>query len=454
MRLLLVFLLLSILISFSTRGQGSEVRDQKKSSSLTSDSRTLTSEFILDNGLKILVIPNQKAPAVVHMVWYKVGAIDEASGKSGLAHFLEHLMFKGTKEVPAGEFSKIIARNGGQDNAFTSEDYTAYFQLIAKEHLPLVMKMEADRMQNLSFDEANVLRERKVIIEERRFRVDNDPSARLHEEMSASLYRNSRYGIHTIGWLHEMEKLSKEDAIDFYKTYYAPNNAILVIAGDVNPDEAIQLAKKYYGDISPSKNIKARIIAEEPPHRTRQELILNDKDVKAPEWHSYYLAPSIIKGESKYAFPLLVLAYILGNDNTGLLYRSLVEEIKIASRIAVYYDPLALGETVFGISVHAKKDGRMLKTLMPSTLNKITRKIGNKELENAKRALIADFTFNQDSLSGLAFFYGRALAIGLPLKEIENWSKNIEGVTLKDVGEAASAILSGLPVTGILEPEK
>lgn len=454
MRFLLAFLLLSILTLFSTRVQGSEIRDQEKSSPLISDPRPLTPLFTLDNGLKILVIPNQRAPAVVHMVWYKVGAIDEVLGKSGLAHFLEHLMFKGTKEIPAGEFSKIIARNGGQDNAFTSEDYTAYFQLITKEHLPLVMKMEADRMQNLSLDEANVLRERKVIIEERRLRVDNDPSARLHEEMSASLYRNSRYGIHTIGWLHEMEKLSKEDAIDFYKTYYAPNNAILVIAGDVNPDEARKLAKKYYGDIPPSKNIKARIIALEPPHRTRQELILNDKDVRTPEWHSYYLAPSLIKGERKRTFPLLVLAYILGNDNTGLLYRALVEEVKIASKVAVYYDPLALGETVFGISIHAKKDVRMLKTIMPSTLKRITKKIGNKELENAKRALIADFTFNQDSLSGMAFFYGRALAIGLPLKEIENWSKNIEDVTLKEVGEAASVILSGPPVTGILEPEK
>ncbi len=201
----------------------------------------------LENGLEIVVVPDRRAPVVTHMVWYKVGGADEPPGKSGIAHFLEHLMFKGTDKIPAGEFSKIVARLGGQDNAFTAQDITAYFQRVAKEKLSQVMSMEADRMANLRLDEKEVLTERKVIREERRSRVDNDPSSLLQEQMMAALYIAHPYHTPVIGWDTEIRELSREDALRHYKKFYAPNNAILVVTGDVDPDQVVALAKDTYG---------------------------------------------------------------------------------------------------------------------------------------------------------------------------------------------------------------
>ncbi len=202
---------------------------------------------MLANGMQVVVIPDRRAPVITQMVWYKVGAADEPQGKSGIAHFLEHLMFKGTEKIAPGEFSKLIARNGGEDNAFTTHDATAYFQRVAADRLALVMGMEADRMVNLRLSEEDVTTERKVILEERRSRVDNDPSSILSEEMGAALYLAHHYGIPVIGWEHEMKSLSREDAIAFYKQFYAPNNAILVVAGDVEPQAVIKLAQDTFG---------------------------------------------------------------------------------------------------------------------------------------------------------------------------------------------------------------
>ena len=210
------------------------------------------SEFKLNNGLQVLVIPDHRAPVVTQMVWYKVGAADEPPGSSGIAHFLEHLMFKGTDLIPTGQFSKTIAKNGGEDNAFTNHDVTAYFQRVAKDRLPKVMEMEADRMANLRLSEQDVATERDVILEERRSRVDNDPGSILQEQMMAALYTNHPYGIPIIGWEHEIRALDREDAFSFYRRFYAPNNALLVIAGDVEPDEVRKLAEATFGKIAPS----------------------------------------------------------------------------------------------------------------------------------------------------------------------------------------------------------
>ncbi len=220
------------------------------------------SEFTLKNGLQVLVIPDHRAPVVTQMIWYKVGAADEPPGSSGIAHFLEHLMFKGTDLIPTGQFSKIIARNGGEDNAFTNHDVTAYFQRVAKDRLPKVMEMEADRMANLRLSEEDVATERKVILEERRSRVDNDPGSILQEQMMAALYANHPYGIPIIGWEHEIRALDREDALSFYRRFYAPDNAILVIAGDVEPEEVRRLAEETFGKLAPSDKVNGRAQAE------------------------------------------------------------------------------------------------------------------------------------------------------------------------------------------------
>src|SRR5262245_32466436 len=225
------------------------------------------SEFKLANGLTVVVIPDHRAPVVTQMVWYKVGAADEPPGSSGIAHFLEHLMFKGTDKIPTGQFSKIVAKNGGEDNAFTNHDVTAYFQRVAKDRLPLVMRMEADRMENLRLSEEDVKTERDVILEERRSRVDNDPGSILQEQMMAALYANHPYGIPIIGWEHEIAALNRDDALSYYRRFYAPNNAILVVAGDVEPDEVQKLAEETYGKLAPNPALNGnRHRPQEPEH--------------------------------------------------------------------------------------------------------------------------------------------------------------------------------------------
>ena len=245
--------------------------------------QTRAREFKLDNGMQVVVIPDHRAPVVTHMVWYRVGAADEPTGISGIAHFLEHLMFKATDKIPSGEFSKTVARNGGQDNAFTTQDTTAYFQRVAKDRLPLVMKMEADRMMNLQLAEKEVLTERDVILEERRMRVDNNPSSILGEMLMAQLYLHHPYRIPVIGWEHEIAKLSRNDALTFYKQYYAPNNAILIVAGDVEPDEVRKLATETYGLNKSNPALKSdRVRPRDPEHKVARRVEYRDARAGKP----------------------------------------------------------------------------------------------------------------------------------------------------------------------------
>ena len=240
------------------------------------------STFKLDNGMDVVVIEDHRAPVVVHMVWYRIGAADESPGHSGIAHFLEHLMFQGTKDVAPGDLSKIVAAQGGSDNAFTTQDYTAYFQRVAADRLELVMKLESDRMHNLNLTEKDVTTERQVILDERNERTDSDPGALLTEQMSAAQYLNHPYGVPVIGWRHEMEQLTRQDALDFYQANYAPNNAILIVAGDVKPDDVLALAKKYYGPIPPSDKIHPRVRPTEPPQLAERRMVLADPRVAQP----------------------------------------------------------------------------------------------------------------------------------------------------------------------------
>lgn len=270
------------------------------------------SQFELDNGMEVYVLEDHRAPVVVHTVWYKVGAADEPMGKSGIAHFLEHLMFKGTDKMAAGELSETVTRNGGSDNAFTSWDYTAYYQRVAADRLPLMMEMEADRMRNLQMTEEDVVTERNVVLEERNMRTENNPGALFMEQRRAAQYLNHPYAIPIIGWKHEIEQLNRDDAFAFYARYYAPNNATLVVAGDVDPDEVFEMAKTYFGPIAPTPDLTPRLRPTEPPQLSERRLSMSDPRVSQAYVTRTYLAPERNTGDQKEAAALQFLAALLG----------------------------------------------------------------------------------------------------------------------------------------------
>ncbi|HHC30066.1 MAG TPA: insulinase family protein, partial [Rhodobacterales bacterium] len=309
-------------------------------------------DFVLDNGMEVVVIEDHRAPVVVHMVWYRTGAADEPPGKSGIAHFLEHLMFKGTDDLAAGELSKVVEANGGTDNAFTSQDYTSYYQRVAADRLGLMMQMEADRMRDLVLEPEAVDTERNVILEERSTRTDSEPSALFREELGAALYRNHPYGIPVIGWRAEMAGLTRADALAFYQRFYAPNNAILVVAGDVAPDAVLALAKEHYGPLAPSPGIAPRARPQEPPSRAPRRLVFDDPRVANPSLLRSYLAPVREPGDQAEAAALVYLAELLGGDGaTSVLGQALQFDEPLAIYTHAGYAATSLDENTFSFVV-------------------------------------------------------------------------------------------------------
>lgn len=412
--------------------------------------------FRLANGMQVVVIENHRVPIVSHMVWYKVGAADEEPGKSGLAHLLEHLMFKGTPSVPPGEFSKIVARNGGRDNAFTSSDYTGYYQNVAADKLELVMRMEADRMRNLVLDEANFRTERDVVMEERRSRTENNPAAQLSEQMEAALYLNSAYRRPVIGWPDEIAALTLDDALAFYRRWYAPNNAILVVAGDVTADVVRPLAEKYYGAIARA-DTPPRDRTDEPPHRAERRVTLKDGRVAQPSWSRLYLAPSLGAGDKAMAYPLEVLADLVGGGATSRLYRSLVVEKGVAASVSAYYDSVAVGRTAFRVAATPRPGVPLdkLEGLIEQELARIVKEgFAPDEVERAKTRLRASAAYGRDSLHTGAQTLGQALASGLSVDEVETWPDRIKAVTPAQVAAAAAQVFNPKSsVTGLLLPD-
>src|SRR3954467_3123914 len=320
---------------------------------------TVTSErpasFTLGNGLNVVVIPDHRTPVVTQMIWYKVGSADETPGKSGLAHFLEHLMFKGTANHPAGEFSQTVLRIGGNENAFTATDYTGYFQRVPREQLPKMMEFEADRMTGLVLKDENVLPERDVVLEEFNMRVANNPDARLTEQIMAALYLNHPYGRPVIGWRQEIEKLDREDALAFYKRFYAPNNATLLIAGDVDIGEIRPLAERTFGQIAPQPAIPPhRIRPQEPVPAAPRTVTLSDPRVENPGLRRYYLVPSATTAAAGESPALDVLAQLMGNGSNSYLYRALVLDKSLAVSASAAYQGTSLDPTQFMISVSPK----------------------------------------------------------------------------------------------------
>ncbi len=404
--------------------------------------------FTLKNGLQVVVITNRRVPVVTQMVWYKVGAADEVRFKSGEAHFLEHLMFKATDKLKAGDFSKIVAKNGGQDNAFTSWDYTAFYQTVSADRLGLVMGMEADRMQNLHLTDATVTPERSVIIEERHQRTDREPADRLEEQAQATMFVHHPYGTPVIGWLHEMEGLTRQDEEKFYKTWYAPNNAVLVIAGDADAAQVRPLAEKYFGSI-PARAVPERVRVEEPPLTATRRVTLRDPEVRQPEWSRRTLAPSYHRGATQYAYALQILSEILGGGATSRLHRALVLDKKIATAAGSGYSPDAYDLSTFGLYVAPLPGADMDK--VEQAVDEVTAAllkdgVTAQEVEDAKVRLRRSAILERDSLSGPAEVIGQALAVGRTVDDVEAWPARIAAVTVEQVNEAAKAVLLGKDV--------
>ncbi|MCJ8143552.1 insulinase family protein [Ancylobacter sp. A5.8] len=415
------------------------------------------SQFTLDNGMQVVVVPDHRAPVVTHMVWYRVGSADEQPGKSGIAHFLEHLMFKGTEKHPTGEFSQVVAKLGGQENAFTSQDYTAYFQRVAKEHLPVVMGFEADRMTGLVLTDEVVLPERDVVLEERRMRTDNDPASQLSEASQAAMFTNHPYGHPIIGWEDEIKQLNREDALAFYRRFYTPNNAILVVAGDVDPDEVKKLAQESYGKVQPRAETAARVRPAEPTPRAERRLVLADARVGQPSLSRSYLVPSY-RGNQQESVALDVLSQVLGGGSTGRLYRSLVAEKGLAANAGAWYQSTALDDARFGLSASPRPDVPLEK--LEAALDEVIASIAANgpdagELERAKTRLVADAIYAQDNQATLARIYGAALATGSTVDDVQNWPEMVKTVTADQVREAAKRYLvTSRSVTSQLLPAK
>ncbi|MGI3903669.1 MAG: M16 family metallopeptidase [Janthinobacterium lividum] len=410
----------------------------------------------LDNGLEIVVIPDHRAPVVTHMVWYRNGSADDPVGKSGIAHFLEHLMFKGTATHPQGKFSEVVAELGGQENAFTSNDYTAYFQRIAKEHLGTLMGFEADRMTGLVLSDEVVDPERDVVLEERRMRTDTDPSQQLSETVQATLFSSHPYGKPIIGWKHEIETLDRRDAFAYYNRFYTPENAILIVAGDVGFDEVRRLAEDSYGKIPARGESPVRSRPQEPPPHAHRLVTLSDANVEQPSAQRVYLVPSYRTGGQD-AMALEVMAHHLGGGQTSKLYRALVLEQKIAVAAGAYYMGTSLDDTRFYIWA-MPVEGVTLEALdaaVDAVVTDVASTLAEPgDLARAKTRLVADAVYAQDSQATLARWYGAALTTGLTAEDVARWPAGIDAVTAEDVRDVSATWLTKKrAVTGFLLPE-
>ncbi|MBT2131546.1 M16 family metallopeptidase [Aliiroseovarius lamellibrachiae] len=415
-------------------------------------------EFKLDNGLQVVVIEDHRAPVVVQMLWYRAGAADEKPGVSGVAHFLEHLLFKATDTMAAGQLSRVVTENGGSDNAFTTQDYTAYYQRIAADRLGLIMQMEADRMRNLRLSEEDILTEREVILEERAQRTDSDPGALFYEQFRAASYLNHPYGIPVIGWRHEMETLSRQDALDFYRRYYAPNNATLVVAGDVQPDEVRSLAETHYGPLKPTADLGVRKRVEEPPQLAARRLRMADPRVAQPYLMRSYLAPERDSGAQEDAAALVYLAEILGGSGaTSVLGRALQFDQQIAVYVGANYSSVAMDDSGFGFVV-VPAEGVTLRNAEEALDAQIAsffeQGVDAEQFERIKFQIRAGEIYAQDDAYSRADRYGRALSSGLTLEDIDQWQGILQSVTPDDVMRVARNVLDKRQsVTGWLVPE-
>lgn len=415
--------------------------------------------FTLENGMQVVVIPNHRAPVVTHMVWYRVGAAEESPGKSGMAHYLEHLLFKGTEKIAPGEFSKTVKIMGGNDNAFTGQDYTAFFQSISVDHLETVMAMEADRMLNTNPPPAHFKSEKDVVLEERRQRTDNDPRAIFQEQLNSTLYTNHPYSIPVIGWMDEIKLYEWVDVKAFYDQWYAPNNAILVVSGDITAEKLKPLATKTYGAL-PRKEMKERTRPQIPPANGKTLLTLRDPSVHQPALVKIFLAPSESRNRAD-SLPLQVLSEIMDGGPTTRLYKNLVVDQKKATNIQFHYHSTALDYGSISLSAMPANDVTLeeLDGLIADEITKLLEGgVTEAETKDAIQRLQDEAIYARDSLAGPAMIFGSALTTGSTVADIENWPADIAKVTPEQIKAVAARYLNESkpwirpPVTGYMLP--
>lgn len=410
--------------------------------------------FELDNGMDVVVIEDHRVPVVVHMLWYRAGAADEEKGSSGVAHYLEHLLFRGTETLEPGEFSEIVAANGGTDNAFTSYDYTAYFQRVAADRLGLMMGMEADRMVNLKLAQEDLDTEREVVIEERNMRIENDPGALFREQRSAAQFIHHPYGTPVIGWRHEMEQMDLPDVRAFYDRFYAPNNAVLVVAGDVTPEEVRTLANANYGPLHANPEIGPRERVVEPEHLAERRIIMRDPRVSQPYVMRSYIAPERDAGDQKKAAALTLLAEVLGGGQTSVLNRKLQFETQNAIYTGAFYDGTSYDDTTFGMAV-VPAEGVSLEeaeeALDTAVAEFLEEGVDSAQLDRIKFQLKAQLIYARDDVNTLARRYGAALTSGLTVEDVQAWPQILQEVTEDDILAAAREVFDrDSSVTGYL----
>jgi zinc protease len=414
-----------------------------------------TFQFVLQNGLQVIVVPDHRAPVVTQLVVYKVGAVDDPPGISGLAHFFEHMMFRGTKSVPGGGFSQVVARNGGDDNAFTTHDYTVFHEQIAKDKFRTIAKLEADRMANLDLSENAVMAERDVVAEERRLRVDNDPQALVQEQAEASLYLSHPYGRPVIGWPDEIRRIGRAEAETFYRRHYAPNNAILIVAGDVTQEEVRSVAESEFGSLQ-ARELAPRVDYAQPRRMGESRITVPRKDAKVPLFLRLYRVQSYAEAAPGTAESLELLARLLGGDVTSALYHRLVIERRIATDVSVAYDGYARDSGQFSISASPRPGVPLdvVERAVDEVVGYYQHHTPNKaEFARAKAQLVSGAAFRRDSQFELASAYARALAVGLTAFDVQQWPLRIQNLKPAQIQSAAAAALDrNEAVTAYLQP--
>lgn len=434
-------------------GQSEGTKDESESASNSAGIST----FDLDNGLKVVVIPDHRAPVVTHMVWYKAGSAEDPVGKSGIAHFLEHLMFKGTNKVPVGEFSTKVAEIGGQENAFTSIDYTAYFQKVSPAALKMVMGYEADRMENLVLNDEVIRPERDVILAERRSAVDASPGAILSETLEATLYQHHPYGNPIIGFEDEIRGLTGADAIAFYDKHYTPNNAVLVIAGDVEEEIVRELAEQTYGLVKRRAEPGIRKRVNEPIPVAARTVTYENARVTSPSMSRNYLVPSYTNAKPGEAEALDALATILGGSSASKFHRALVIDSEIATSIGMGYRGSTLDMT--RLSIHGSPRGGTTINELEMAIDQIIKEViengvTQAELDHAINAMIKSDVYARDSQRTMANIIGTVMTMGGDLDDVLGWTQRLKKVTVDEVNAAAQKyLIKSRSVTGYLLPK-
>lgn len=397
------------------------------------------SEYQLDNGLKLLVKPDNRAPVVVSQVWYKVGSSYEHNGITGISHILEHMMFKGTENLAPGEFSKIIAANGGSQNAFTGRDYTAYFQTLEKDRLEVSFRLEAERMRNLIIDETELYKERDVVSEERRMRTEDNPQALMREAFNATAFMNSPYHHPVIGWMSDINHYQKADLDDWYQKWYAPNNAVVVVVGDVQPDAVYQLAKKYFGPLKPEQTatVKPQVEVEQ-----RGERYLK---LKAPAQLPYLMmgwkVPVITTAENDWEpYALDVLSGILSGTSSSRFSKELVREQQVAAGVSAYNNNFSRLDDMFiigGTPAQGKSVDALQKAIQAQLDSLKMTPVSDAELERVKTQVVASEVYELDSVFYQAMQLGMLETVGLNWRLSEQYVDNIKAVTAEQLQQVA-----------------